>query len=331
MTAPAALWAGEETLVPAALRGYRSWNVVGGVLCSTGVEHRWDEPQASARCLAGSTIGGGDSDCDCDLCVHNQHRAPVRDCTCGIYGWYDPDDSRLAKGDVFGAVEITGRAVMASHGFRAERARILALAIEAPAPRRISAWAMMPDRMPATTAELHDIARWAKTQGIPVFATRAAMLAEFPPQDVSSLVKHDCEASCTAHRNHESEYARASRYANSWIGTVSMSTGANSLAYATARNAYTTTREPQPPKCHLSKYVCLGLLALSVVGIILGLVSLIGHGIAFPSTVGILTNGGLVGYWGKHAREKHWPIRTKKTATNLNSVESEDDVEDDDA
>lgn len=329
MTAPAPLWQGEETLVPAALRGYRSWNAQGGVLASTGVSHRWEEPQAAARCLLGNVIGG-EPDCDCDLCVENQHLAPVRDCTCGIYGWYDPADSRLVKGDVFGVVEVTGRAVMASHGFRAEKARIVALAIEQPKrDPTLTLGSIWTDRQPASANDLHTVARWAKTQGIPVFSSRSALLDAYPPQDVSSLVEHECSPECQAHREHGSSKDSLSAYMRqmslyTYPSSITYSTNANSLT--TASSTYATKDEPKPRKCAVSAWLHVAVMALALFGLLVGVSALV-HNFSPWRLIGPVINAGLFAFLGYHLWTRH---PRKKKSRNRNSSLWTDDAEHDD-
>jgi hypothetical protein len=58
----------------------------------------------------------------------SQHRTPVPECTCGIYGWYTPEAALYEHtGDVVGVIEVSGRVLLGSTGFRAERAKIIAI------------------------------------------------------------------------------------------------------------------------------------------------------------------------------------------------------------
>jgi hypothetical protein len=58
-----------------------------------------------------------------------EHRAPGADCTCGIYGWYSPDDPlNEHRGEVVGVTENSGKIQLGTRGFRTERSKILAIA-----------------------------------------------------------------------------------------------------------------------------------------------------------------------------------------------------------
>lgn len=166
---------GEEAVVPAALRGYRTWDITGGgELASLRLPYRWQFGAQRARCLA--------QDCNCWVCrlrpgFGEHHDAPNAGCECGIYGWYAPNDTRLMGGSVFGAIEVTGRVLMGTHGFRAERARVLGLVIEGPALLSI----------------LYDRCRDNLVQ---IYHSRSELIAALPPDDVSHLVDHRCGEEC---------------------------------------------------------------------------------------------------------------------------------------
>lgn len=154
------LFGDDGALVAGGLRGYRSWGggaLVPGRLSSVGVSHQWrakpwERPEV-AKCLGGTCDG----------------RSPSRRCTCGIYGWYDPDDQRLVPGALFGAVEATGRVILGSHGFRAEKVRVLGV-----------------------TSIYDRLRELAGEHGYPVYDSRAELLEAFEPDDVSGLVRHVC-------------------------------------------------------------------------------------------------------------------------------------------
>jgi hypothetical protein len=172
---------GAETVVPAALRGYRTWGTRGNGELLSLLPYEWSLGEQVARCLVPVS-------CPCYGCFvyarrhgeRSAHSAPGADCGCGFYGWYSPVDSRLMDGPVFGAVEVSGRVLMGTHGFRAERARVLGLVVDEGA------------RSPASLA----LRRRAEVSLVPVFSSRAALLEQLPPDDVSSLVDHSCDHRC---------------------------------------------------------------------------------------------------------------------------------------
>lgn len=303
-----ALWHGEETLVPDVLRGYRGWQVRDSQLHSTGVSHRWAAPEVSARCLAQPVNGGFEPDCPCDLCRSNTHAPPVRDCTCGIYGWYSPHDTRLVEADVFGVVEATGRVVLASHGFRAEQARILALAI-APLhsvrnPFSASIYSTIYGRELPSPSDLHDLARWAKTQNIPVFRDRTELLTAFPPKDMTALVTHDCDETC---------HAAEKRPASTYSGTLTFNTTS-----VLANPSFTASvAEPAAPERPSWKALCVAAacLALVTVGLTMSVVGVILHGMAWSRLLIAVANATLAVGWGIHL----WRLFRRRRAAAVSS------------
>jgi hypothetical protein len=156
-------------LVPGSLRGYRTWQLLSrraalpeGALPLRSVTRRvvWP-PTLEARCAppdieqyaVAANIRAG------------SHRSPARHCDCGIYAWYDPQDTAMLRARVFGAVDASGLILMGDRGFRAERARISALVTR---NRRL--------------------AGACEAVGIRVYRRRRDLLRDYPPDDVSVLV-----------------------------------------------------------------------------------------------------------------------------------------------
>jgi hypothetical protein len=157
-------------LVAGTLRGYRTWHLLprcvdltpGSLpLASVTRPHVTWPPELSASCTPADAGFGRSTGPP----VVPDHPAPSSDCTCGIYAWYAPADARTLSAEVFGAVEASGVVLMGTHGFRAERARITAIATRS---RRLS----------AACAEV----------GIPVYRRRRDLVAAHPPDDVSTLL-----------------------------------------------------------------------------------------------------------------------------------------------
>jgi hypothetical protein len=161
-------------LVPGSLRGYRTWQPAhrherapDGVLPLTSLTrpHVVWSPTLTARCVPRDTgcPSPGPSTPPAD------HAAPQPGCNCGIYGWYGPDDTGMLDARVFGAIQASGLILMGERGFRAERARITAVATR---NRRVAA---------------------ACTQaGIAVYRRRRDLLGDYPPDDLSSLLGDRC-------------------------------------------------------------------------------------------------------------------------------------------
>src|SRR5262249_19107972 len=104
------------------------------------------------------------------------HHSPSRGCDCGIYAWYAPDDTAILYARVFGAVEASGLVLMGERGFRAARARIVAVVTR---NRRLAA---------ACAAA-----------GVTVYRRRRALLRDHPPEDLSGLLAADSKPEPEVH------------------------------------------------------------------------------------------------------------------------------------
>lgn len=115
---------GEEVdLVPGTLRGYRAWRVLNGQLRAISQSTIWTDEGLVARCFANGYCAQM-----CERCME-MHKAPVRECTCGIYAMYGLVDVVAAYGSnvvVTGVIEASGKILLGTKGFRAEKARIVA-------------------------------------------------------------------------------------------------------------------------------------------------------------------------------------------------------------
>lgn len=155
---------GDPAVVPSGLRGYRYWNWNGtDRLGSVAAPGQWDGATAEATCKRyqpSSWWFNGES--------FAEHASPVQGCTCGIYGWYRPTEARLHVGDVFGVIEASGRVLLGDFGFRAEKARIVAVVTDNP-------------------SKIHAL-KWL---GIDTYPDQDALLEAYPPEDVRELIGHD--------------------------------------------------------------------------------------------------------------------------------------------
>jgi hypothetical protein len=94
-----------------AVIGFRQWRLDQHGLLSLTRNHRWRGRDCVAECPA-----------------HDP--APVNDCACGIYAWYDPCPRTGSASDyVSGAVVLWGRVELHATGMRARNARLVALAL----------------------------------------------------------------------------------------------------------------------------------------------------------------------------------------------------------
>jgi hypothetical protein len=165
------LCTGDTALLTTPIRGYRTWLEYSGQLASTNAPCVWDVTM-TARCLRRGGVVPG---CPCALCRPGDgHDAPCEACACGVYGWYDPSDTRIVPADVFGVIEVSGKVLLGDHGFRAERARLLAVA-------------SVRSRGTATRLE---------AAGVRVYRDRPGLIEDYPRDDLSALVDHVCDVSC---------------------------------------------------------------------------------------------------------------------------------------
>jgi hypothetical protein len=159
-----------RALVPGALRGYRTWRLLGrrthvpdGSLPLTSVSQRrvvWC-PSLRARCKRGDAGMPGQSASTLD----DDHPAPQVGCGCGIYGWYSPSDTSMVSARVFGVIEASGLILMGERGFRAETVKIVAVVTR--------------NRRVATACA---------RAGISVYRRRRDLVRDYPPEDLSSLL-----------------------------------------------------------------------------------------------------------------------------------------------
>ncbi|MCU1590058.1 MAG: hypothetical protein JWP11_1314 [Frankiales bacterium] len=200
------LFQGDPQLVPAALRGYRTFALTPEGLSSTGVNHIW-KLQDTAACAnvvqydrAKARMEGNGVECPCgcgrsyamnDYVLGalgpepDRHASPDAACACGFYGWYDPDDHRIVRADFFGVFEASGRVILGTHGFRAEKVKLLAIAPRTQGARERLRY------LPRPVAEMLGL-------GLRLMGDVEDLVGLYPPQDMSSLITHHCDRSCYA-------------------------------------------------------------------------------------------------------------------------------------
>lgn len=168
----------EAEFAPGSIRGVRAWNVhpVHDELRGLTYPMPWGPGQNEARCyrlmpfevLLSRTpsfpIQG--------------HRVPEPECTCGFYAYFGgvqtyPGPTEFSP-FVFGVIEAFGRVLIGTQGFRAEKARILALTSFYPAEM---------------------LRRYGN---IPMFDNFGKMIAEFPPDMAESVGVGRADTSITS-------------------------------------------------------------------------------------------------------------------------------------
>src|SRR4051812_44420423 len=101
------------SLVAGELRGYRQFALrEDGLYPLVHASGRWDGGVHRAQCASGET-----------------HAAPDRNCACGLYGWYLPGAATVCLGAANAVIAARGRCILGDRGFRAEAARIEAVAL----------------------------------------------------------------------------------------------------------------------------------------------------------------------------------------------------------
>lgn len=138
----------------------------------------WKPGENVAQCLEreynvdlttlGVRVGGGFTVKPSRAPSHSMDR-----CAHGFYGYYEGSNDYYEPGRVMGVIEAYGEAVIGSRGFRASKARIVALHI--------------PDKVPAPARAL--IRRNYKD--VAFFDSFESMVAEFPPDDAGHGVSPD--------------------------------------------------------------------------------------------------------------------------------------------
>jgi len=109
-----------------AVVAFRSWRVAGDRLMSPFIPCRWEGAEMHAACYdanRGLLRGVG--------WLEEPHDSPHEDCQCGIYAYHAPGP-RSWFGEAYwceGVVSAWGRLVVHGDGFRAEHARVEAVAV----------------------------------------------------------------------------------------------------------------------------------------------------------------------------------------------------------
>jgi hypothetical protein len=166
-------------LVPGRLRGFRRWKILPSDpdldraprLASITANTVWPwTPVVEARCLRKELARDLRYTFD-DGPEHAPDDVPYVGCTCGIYARHAPFTSEVGPGEISGVIEAWGRVEIGQLGFRARRARLVALAEH---------WSWYATAMAAGLGNLYNV---------PVFDTPREMVDAFPPGDVSNLTR----------------------------------------------------------------------------------------------------------------------------------------------
>lgn len=127
-------------------------------------------------------------------CLRNC-RTPARACSCGFYASYSPETnffksllsgwSAIPLPPIFAAVEASGRVLMGSKGVRAEKMRVIALALD---EEHMMGNYYKPLKMGEA---LHSLTLAAEKYQVPSFGwDLPAMVEAFPPPDLSNIIEN---------------------------------------------------------------------------------------------------------------------------------------------
>lgn len=161
---------GEELLVLEPVLGFRQWYWKEGSISSYG-SSKWSDGSLTSVCERFSVLGETKED----------HSSPDIDCSCGIYAHYLPIESYERTYNIFGVIEASGKLFMGTKGFRAEKARIVALAGLGPSTQ----WFTTKEKTRGIYPK--DVVDFCSSIGVPYFPTVKQMVYEFPQVDLSSL------------------------------------------------------------------------------------------------------------------------------------------------
>lgn len=169
-------------LYPGVLRGYRCWRVTpNGRLMACNFDTEWDTGLNVGDCrYSTGDLGHGGRP------RHDPGEFPKRGCTCGFYATYDDSFPTGSSWGAWGAaraahrpdslsgsIKASGRVILGTKGFRAEKAQVEALVV--PYSDKSSPVALVAEHI-------------AAVYGVPTFKSFAALMEAFPPVDVEALV-----------------------------------------------------------------------------------------------------------------------------------------------
>jgi hypothetical protein len=110
------------------VHAFRDWRITGDGLTSPRTGVVWPGPMLAAECHPRTA----------ESLVRPPHRAPGRDCNCGIHGYFRPgyDTSKVDYRGVTGIITVWGEVELHHDGVRAQFARVDALGVYARWTRR---------------------------------------------------------------------------------------------------------------------------------------------------------------------------------------------------
>src|SRR5690242_14676977 len=136
--------------------GFRQWRLIGGVLKSMFVAGDWPDAEQHARCFAAR---------------HDDGDVPAKDCSCGIYAYYDPVPRMASAGTrelVAGVVVLWGQIELHASGMRAGHARLVALELPVSPGRKRHDLAAAAERLSVPVVPHRRLRAAAADDGLPI-------------------------------------------------------------------------------------------------------------------------------------------------------------------
>lgn len=181
----------QPPLAAGVVRGVRVWSVDRPAMPTVNSSppgtlvgqygHRWVPGENTAECRKAAippSVMGAKWGFDMKLKLPEPCDGVMPDCTCGFYAYWDVGDDEVSTGPhgIVGVIEGYGKTTIGEHGFRCEKARIIALA---PAV----------DSLGHRVVGLGDstMQAIAERYNVPVFSSGAAMLEKFPADDAPEV------------------------------------------------------------------------------------------------------------------------------------------------
>lgn len=160
---------GEDILIPSTVLGFKHWSFLSNSLKTSA-----NVPKSSHH----ADWSSGEWSAVCGKL--KDHKSPDVECTCGIYAHYLPLESYQVNTGVLGVVEASGKIVMGSKGFRAEKVKILALS----GIGQTTKWF---DFSTVFDACVPVLKKYCDPLGIEMFTDVQEMKEKFQPVDLSAL------------------------------------------------------------------------------------------------------------------------------------------------
>lgn len=129
---------------------FRDWRITADGLTSPRTGVLWPGPVLAAECHPRTA----------ESLIQPPHRAPGRDCSCGIHGYFRPgyETSKVDYQGVTGIIRVWGEVELHQDGVRAEFARVAALGVYARwTVRQKAAVSEVAGELGVDLVDLHDL------------------------------------------------------------------------------------------------------------------------------------------------------------------------------